>query len=234
MTISQSAPCVYLLDDDRSVLKALARLVSSAGYEVRAFDSSSDFLREHDPDIAGCAILDVIMEGLDGLKVQEWLDTHDAQRKVIFLSSHDDAATGVRAMKAGAIDYLTKPAQDSAVLNAVSRAIAQDEKARRDRTATRALQQLFTRLTPRERNVFQLVLRGRLNKQIAFELGIVEKTVKVHRSRVMRKLEVGSFAQLLWAGRRLGAVDESGLDLTGWQQTSRSLSSNAGSLYMKG
>ncbi len=136
-------------------------------------------------------------------------------------------------MKAGAIDYLTKPAQDSAVLNAVSRAIAQDEKARRDRTATRALQQLFTRLTPRERNVFQLVLRGRLNKQIAFELGIVEKTVKVHRSRVMRKLEVGSFAQLLWAGRRLGAVDETGLDLTGWQQ-SRSLGSNAGSLYMKG
>jgi FixJ family two-component response regulator len=144
---------------------------------------------------------------LDGLTLQELLGSSDSQRQVIFLSGNDDVEAGVRAMKAGAIDYLTKPAQDSVVLAAVAHAIDADQKARQERHATQDLQRLFAKLTEREKDVFKLVVRGYLNKQIAFELGIVEKTVKVHRSRAMQKLEVRSFAQLLWAGRRLGLVD---------------------------
>lgn len=202
-----SEPCVYIVDDDQSVLRALSRLISSAGYQVRAFDSPISFLREHDPDVVGCAILDVRMPELDGLSVQEWLEREGTHRQVVFLSGQDDVETSVRTMKAGAADYLTKPAQDSVVLAAVAHAIEADEKARRERTEVQRLNGLFETLTAREKDVLNLVVRGNLNKQVAFELGIVEKTVKVHRSRVMQKLQVRSFAQLLWVGRRLGLVD---------------------------
>src|SRR5262249_22959847 len=151
---------------------------SSAGYKVRAFDSPANFIREHDPEVAGCAILDVRMDELDGLGVQEWLESHDTQRQVIFLSGQDDIETSVRAMKAGAADYLTKPAQDSVVLAAVAHAIEADEKARQERAETQRLKRLYDKLTSREKVVLSLVVRGFLNKQIAFELGIVEKTVK--------------------------------------------------------
>jgi RNA polymerase sigma factor (sigma-70 family) len=199
--------CVYIVDDDRSVLRALSRLLASAGYEVRAFESPAAFLREHDPEIAGCAILDVGMSELDGLSVQERLGNQNSPRPIIFLSGHDDAVTCARAMKAGAADYLTKPVSDSVVLDAVEHAIEADTEARRHRQVRQNLEKLFARLTPREKSVFRLVVQGYLNKQIAFELGIVEKTVKVHRGRVMQKLHVRSFAQLLWAAERLGLAD---------------------------
>lgn len=199
--------CVYIVDDDRSVLRALSRLLSSASYAVRVFDSPSAFFQEHDPEIPGCAILDVGMSELDGLRVQELLGHQDIQRPIIFLSGHDDAVTCARAMKAGATDYLTKPVSDSVILEAVARAMETDVETRRQRRIKQNLLLLFARLTPREQSVFRLVVQGYLNKQIAHELGIVEKTVKVHRGRVMHKLQVRSFAQLLRVGEQLDLVD---------------------------
>jgi RNA polymerase sigma factor (sigma-70 family) len=147
------------------------------------------------------------MSELDGLSVQELMGSHNSPRPIIFLSGHDDAVTCARAMKAGAADYLTKPVSDSVVLDAVEHAIEADTEARRHRQVRQNLEKLFARLTPREKSVFRLVVQGYLNKQIAFELGIVEKTVKVHRGRVMQKLHVRSFAQLLWAAERLGVTN---------------------------
>lgn len=194
------------MDDDESVLRALSRLLSSAGYDVKAFHSPTEFLREHDPDILGCALLDVGMAELDGLAVQQALLHDENLRPVIFITGRDDAKTGVSAVKAGAFDYLTKPVQDTALLAAVQAAIELDIESRRKRGELRQLKSLFNHLTPREVEILQHVIRGRLNKQIAFDLGIVEKTVKVHRARVMEKLNVRSVAELVRVAQRLGVT----------------------------
>jgi FixJ family two-component response regulator len=199
-----SEPCVYIVDDDQSVLRALSRLLSSAGYEVKAFHSPKDFLQEHDPDVSGCALLDVGMAELDGLAVQQALLHDESHRPVIFITGHDDANTGVRAVKAGAFDYLTKPVQDTALLAVVQAAIESDIESRRKYAELRQLRSLLSHVTPREIEIMRHVVRGRLNKQIAFDLGIVEKTVKVHRARVMEKLNVRSVAELVRVAQRLG------------------------------
>lgn len=203
-------PCVYIVDDDQRVLTALSRLLSSAGYDVRAFNSPVEFLRDHDPEQPGCAILDIGMSEIDGLTLQEQLLTGDVKRPIIFLTARNDAGSGVRAIKAGALDYLTKPVQDTGLLNAVAKGIDVDQKLRREHKQLEELQRMYNRLTAREVEVLRLVMRGLLNKQIAYELGIVEKTVKVHRGHIMQKLNVHSVAALVRLGERLGITGTAG------------------------
>lgn len=206
----EPSPCVYIVDDDQRVLIALSRLLSSAGYDVRAFNSPVEFLRDHDPDQPGCAILDIGMSEIDGLALQEQLMNSDVRRPVIFLTARNDARSGVRAIKAGALDYLTKPVQDSGLLNAVAKGIDADLKLRQQHRQIQELRQLYNRLTEREIEVLRLVIRGLLNKQIAYELGIVEKTVKVHRGHIMQKLGVHSVAALVRLAERLGISESFG------------------------
>ena len=201
-----AAPCVYIVDDDRSVLNAMSRLLTVSGYFVRAFDSPQDFLAQHDPGIPGCALLDIGMDEVDGLALQEALRRAETARPIIFITGRDDVRTSVRAMKAGAIDYLTKPVTDTTLLAAVETAIATDRKVRREQAEIAALRERFSGLTERETEVMTHVVRGRLNKQIAFDLGIVEKTVKVHRARIMEKLGVRSVAALVHIADRLGVA----------------------------
>lgn len=188
---------VFVVDDDRRILTAISRLLGAAGFEVQTFETAKDFLERHDPDVPGCALLDVGLEDLDGLSLQEVLTANNGTRPVIFLTGCDDVHTGVRAMKAGAVDYLTKPVQDTALIAAVQSAIESDRIARDQRRITDDFRARYERLTPREREVMKHVVLGRLNKQIAFDLGTVEKTIKVHRAHIMEKMQVHSVAALV-------------------------------------
>jgi FixJ family two-component response regulator len=187
----------YLVDDDPGVLKALARMLRIAGYDSRQFSSPRDFLREHDPSIPGCAILDLTMPELDGLQLQRCLADDSIDRPVIFLTGNGDIPSTVQAMKAGAIDFLTKPVRREQLLAAIARAEEKDAAARRMRDRRRSVESKLGRLTMREREVLEHVIAGKLNKQIAAILGTAEKTVKVHRGRMMAKLGVRSVAELV-------------------------------------
>ena len=187
----------YLVDDDPGVLKALARILRTAGYDSRQFSSPRDFLREHDPSIPGCAILDLTMPELDGLQLQRCLADDSIDRPIIFLTGNGDIPSTVQAMKAGAIDFLTKPVRREQLLAAIARAEEKDAAARRMRDRRRSVESKLGRLTVREREVLEHVIAGKLNKQIAAILGTAEKTVKVHRGRMMAKLGVRSVAELV-------------------------------------
>jgi FixJ family two-component response regulator len=187
----------YLVDDDPGVLKALARMLRIAGYDSRQFSSPRDFLREHDPSIPGCAILDLTMPELDGLQLQRCLADDSIDRPIIFLTGNGDIPSTVQAMKAGAIDFLTKPVRREQLLAAIARAEEKDAAARRMRDRRRSVESKLGRLTVREREVLEHVIAGKLNKQIAAILGTAEKTVKVHRGRMMAKLGVRSVAELV-------------------------------------
>jgi len=187
----------YLVDDDPGVLKALARMLRIAGYDSRQFSSPRDFLREHDPSIPGCAILDLTMPELDGLQLQRCLADDCIDRPIIFLTGNGDIPSTVQAMKAGAIDFLTKPVRREQLLAAIARAEEKDAAARRMRDRRRSVESKLGRLTMREREVLEHVIAGKLNKQIAAILGTAEKTVKVHRGRMMAKLGVRSVAELV-------------------------------------
>jgi FixJ family two-component response regulator len=193
-----------LIDDDRGVLKALGRLLHTAGYKTRAYVSPHDFLADHDTTVPGCVILDLSMPGLDGLALQQALAEHEPERPIIFLTGTGDIGLSVRAMKAGAVDFLTKPVDCAQLLAALERARAKESEARRAREDKEALDRRIARLTPRERQVLDQVVLGRLNKEIAAMLGTVEKTIKVHRGRVMAKLEVRSVAALVRLTERAG------------------------------
>lgn len=195
---------VHLVDDDPSVLKALSRFLSAKGYEVRPFASAQEFIDRHDSTVSGCAILDLSMPGLDGLRLQQILAADGLQRPVIFLSGTADIPASVRAMRAGAIDFLTKPARKEDLLLAISRAEASDVEARQARAEMAAVQAKIASLTPREREVLSHVVAGQLNKQIAGDLGTVEKTIKFHRSRMMQKLDVRTVADLVRLAERAG------------------------------
>jgi FixJ family two-component response regulator len=188
---------IFLVDDDAGVLKALSRLLRARGYEVRSFASPREFLACHDAAVPGCAVLDVALPGLDGLALQQTLTVEGSHRPVVFITGKGDIPTSVRAMKAGAIDFLTKPVSDKDLLEAIAGAQEQDAKSRRSHAELASIQAKIMTLTPREREVLTHVITGRLNKQIAGDLGTVEKTIKVHRSRVMEKLGVRTVADLV-------------------------------------
>lgn len=188
---------IFLVDDDQGVLKALTRLLQAAGYETRAYASPQLFLDSYDPAIPGCAILDLTMPGIDGLALQQKLTEKEQAPPVIFLTGTGDIACSVRAMRAGAVDFLTKPVDGKQLLAAIERARQRDTEVRSSRQDREAFDRRIGRLTPREREVLDYVVLGRLNKQIAATLGTVEKTIKVHRGRMMAKLEVRSVAELV-------------------------------------
>jgi FixJ family two-component response regulator len=206
--INPNATCpmftVFLVDDDASVLKALSRLLGAKGYDTQSFISPQEFLAQHDAARPGCALLDVAMPGLDGLALQQVLAAAGGQRPIIFLTGKGDVPTSVQAMKAGAIDFLTKPFKEKDLLAAIARAEEIDGKTRQSRIQLASIQAKVATLTPREREVLSHVVAGRLNKQIASDLGTVEKTIKVHRGRVMEKLGVRTVADLVRFAERAG------------------------------
>jgi FixJ family two-component response regulator len=195
---------VFLVDDDAGVLRALGRLLRKKGYEVRSYTSPRDFLTDHDPAVPGCAVLDVAMPGLDGLDLQQALASEGALRPIIFITGKGDIPTSVHAMKAGAVDFLTKPVSEEALSDALSRAEGIDRRSRELQSELSAIQAKMVTLTPREREVLTHVVAGRLNKQIAGDLGTVEKTIKVHRGRMMEKLGVRTVAELVRLAQKVG------------------------------
>ena len=192
-----SQPTVFVVDDEPSVLKAVGRLLRSAGLNVVTFSLARDFLAHHDSDAPGCLVLDVSMPELSGLELQRMLSALDCERPIIFLTGHGDIPMSVQAMKQGAADFLTKPVDEGNLLEAVRGAIEKDRAVRLKRAELTKLRRRLVRLTPREREVLDHVVSGRLNKQIAADLGTVEKTIKVHRAHIMEKLEVRSVAELV-------------------------------------
>jgi|SRR5262245_43925303 len=191
-------PIVHVVDDDDSLRKAVTRLLRAAGYDVRAYASAGEFaLASRENNKRGCVLLDVRMPGPSGLDLQEALAREEEPLPVIFLTAHGDVPTTVRAMKAGAVDFLTKPIKREMLLSAVRTALARDLRLHTSHEQRRDLRMRFTKLTPRERNVFELVVAGRLNKQIAAELGMAERTVKAHRAQVMAKMQATSLAELV-------------------------------------
>jgi FixJ family two-component response regulator len=209
------SPTIYLVDDDERVLVALKRLLTSEGYFVTCYSGGEEFLRNHDQDVPGCAIVDLSLPGIDGFGIQDAISSGLAGRPVIFLTGRGDIPASVKAMKAGAIDFLAKPADASMLLAAVEQALRRDCEAREDRGRRTAVEQRLSSLTPREREVLTRVVAGRLNKQIAVELGIVEKTIKVHRGRMMSKMGVRTVADLV----RL--VGRNGFDSGGFAEIGR-------------
>ena len=200
----------FLVDDDPAVLKAITRLLNAAGYRTRSFSSPQEFLSAHDPWIPGCAIIDLVMSELDGLHLQQALLETGSERPIIFLSGKGDVSTSVRAMKAGAVDFLTKPVKREALFSAVVRAAKVDALSRQKRDESKSIGDRLATLTHREREVLEYVIAGRLNKQIAASLGTVEKTVKVHRGRMMAKLAVKSVADLVRLADKAGIVPAQG------------------------
>ena len=192
-----TAPLVFLVDDDASVRKSLARLVKTAGYEAELFASVRDFLARAPYDGPCCLVLDVRMPGLTGLDLQEALRVAGQRLAIVFITGHRDVPASVKAMKAGAVDFLTKPVDAETLLAAIRQAVARTITDRRRQARVAEVRDRMATLTPREAAVFALVVTGMLNKQIGAELGIAEKTVKVHRARVMEKMQAGSLAELV-------------------------------------
>lgn len=197
-------PVVFVIDDDPSMRGALDNLLSSVGLDVRVFPNSQEFLRADRPDGPGCLVLDVRLPGMSGLAVQQQLASSGITLPVIFISGHADVPISVRAMKAGAMEFLTKPFNDQELLDAVHAAIERDGATRRDAVHAAGLRGNFDALSPREREVMALVAAGRANKEIAAELGVSLVTVKVHRGHVMRKMEARSVADLVRMADKLG------------------------------
>lgn len=206
--MSVAQPVVNLVDDDASFLKAMSRLLRAEKFQVQAYSSATDFLHRRPHDAAGCVVVDLQMPGLNGLDLQRELANADNPIPVVFLTGHGDIPTSVRAMRQGAEDFLTKRAPKPEILAAVRRAIDRDSQMREERSRLRQLRVPFDSLTPREREVLAHVLTGQLNKQIAVDLGIDERSVKRHRTSIMSKLKVQSVAELTHL------VHESGLQFS--------------------
>lgn len=199
-----TGPRVFVVDDEEELRRALARLLQAEGFAVTTFASALEFLDSIPRDTTGCCVLDVAMPGLDGLELQRRLGGADSPLQVVFLTGHGDIPMSVAAMKSGAVDFLTKPVRRTDLLHAVNAAlhVAQGRQATVEKTA--ALRARYEKLTPREREVLVNVIAGKLNKVIAADLGTTEHTIKVHRGRVMEKLEVKSVAELVLAAQDLG------------------------------
>lgn len=193
---------IFLVDDDSAVLQAVSRLLRSAGYAVRGYPSAEEFMAAHPADAPGCLVVDLAMPGCTGLELQEWLRQSLSPLPVIFLTGCGDVPTTVQAMKRGAVDFLTKPVDEAELLGAVNAALQRGRLLRSKQSDRAGVQELLNTLTAREREVFDHLLTGQLNKQIASDLGTVEKTIKVHRARILQKLGVTSIAALVHLAER--------------------------------
>ena len=199
-----SIPIIHVVDDDLSFRTAVTRLLRAAKYEVRSYASASEFLESDPCAEPGCILLDLRMPGASGLDLQQSLERMEERLPIIFLTGHGDIPASVRAIKAGAVDFLTKPVLRETLLRAIQNALGVDAKGRAVREALRELQDRYENLTPREREVLAHVLGGKLNKQIAFDLGTAERTIKAHRASIMQKFGVQSVADLVRLAQELG------------------------------
>jgi len=198
-----SQPVVHIVDDDDSVREALSRVLRYAGFDARAYPSAVEFLVAERDDVPSCIVLDVGLPGMSGVELQAAIGRRESTPPIVFLTGRGDVATSVRAMKAGAVDFLTKPVDRKALLTAVNVALACDAERRHRRDEIRDVRERFDRLTSREREVFAEVVHGKLNKQIAEAFGTSIRTVKAHRAQVMAKMEAGSLAELVSVAGRL-------------------------------
>jgi len=206
------APLIHVVDDDAAFRTAIARLLQACGYRVALYESGDRLLQSRPDSDPGCILLDIKMTGVDGLELQDQLAQRGVILPIVFLTGYGDIPTSVRAIKAGAEDFLSKPVSRETLLEAVERALARYEKAHQAQTELAALRALVDALTPRESQVFALVVRGKLNKQIAYQLGASERTIKAHRHSIMEKLRVASLAEAVSIAERLGMLAPPGLD----------------------
>ena len=198
------SPTVFVVDDDAAIRKAVSRLLRSAGIAVTVFESPREFLAQYDPNTPGCLVLDLAMPGFNGLQLQTVLGERGSILPIIFLSGHGDVSKSVQAMKGGAFDFLTKPVNAKNLLPAIRAAIERGAVARREQAELSEIRARLDTLTPREREVLEHVATGKLNKQVAGDLGITEATVKMHRARVIAKMKVQSVAELARLTERCG------------------------------
>ena len=201
---SPQPPIVFVIDDDEDMRSALGNLFRSVGHEVKLFGSAAEFLQDASSEAPGCLVLDVRLPGMSGLDFQNKLASANAHIPIVFMTGHGDIPMSVRAMKAGAVDFLTKPFRDQDMLDAVTRAIEADRTRRSSQQASSGVRDSYGRLSPREREVMTLVTRGLMNKQVAHELGLSEITVKLYRGQAMRKMGAGSLADLVRMAELLG------------------------------
>jgi FixJ family two-component response regulator len=204
--VKPADPIVFVVDDDASVREAIRSLIMSVGLRVEAFETARDFLGSKLLDAPGCVVLDVRLPGLSGLDLQRELAAHAVKLPIIFITGHGDIPMSVRAMKAGAVEFLTKPFRDQDLLDAIQQALARDRDSRQQQSQIAELRARFEDLTAREKEVMGLVAAGLLNKQVAGELGISEVTVKIHRAQVMKKMGAGSLADLVRMTEKLKAL----------------------------
>jgi FixJ family two-component response regulator len=203
MIASKSTLVVHVIEDDESSRVASSRLLRNAGYDVRVYSTATEFL-SHPSTEPGCLVLDLRLPGPSGLELQERLTKAENPLPIVFLTGHGDVPQTVRAMKAGAVDFLTKPVEAAVLLDAVARAIATDAETRVVRVRQRETRARYDRLTPREREVFAHLISGQLNKQVGFDLGISERTTKIHRHNVLEKMQADSIAELVRMAADLG------------------------------
>ena len=203
--MKESVSMVYVVDDDPSVRRAIKRLVESMGLQVEMFGSGQEFLQANRPDVPSCLVLDIRLPGISGLDFQQELAKANVHIPIIFVTAHGDVPMTVRAMKAGAVEFLTKPFHDEDLLDAIHLALERDRRRRQQEAELAVLRERFESLSPREREVVSLVVTGMLNKQIAAQIGTAENTVKVHRSRAMEKMQANSLADLVKMIERLQA-----------------------------
>ena len=203
-----TVPVIHIVDDDVSVRTAVGRLLRTAGYQVSVYESARQLLDNLPAAVRGCILLDVQMPGLDGPQLQELLSKMGFELPIIFLTGHGDIPLSVRAIKAGAEDFLSKPAPKKLLLEAIERALSRYDETHERYVRLNAFRELFSTLTPREREVFNLVVRGKLNKQIGYDLGTSERTVKAHRHSIMQKFKVKSVAELVSIAEKLGLISE--------------------------